>query len=327
MTEQSDKEFEARRIGGAFVPTGWPRVDRIVGDLRNTLASASAEEDFQTVGLKCREALISLAQTVFDPAVHSTLDGVKASDTDAKRMLEAYIVSAHRGGENEQIRKHARSALDVAVALQHKRTATLRDASLCAEATTSVVNLIAILTSRPGAEMLGSSPPPETLVARAKRLGQSRAFKEERERFRKSELGVQTGQREHQALLRSLTDLFNAISESEPSLKFRIQTLRGVFVVIGLNLVMTVNWHCFYSNVLDDHALEIEVLDRVPRDLGGFPYEEPRYYQRAKYEIDLEAPGTAAWKLRDTDGRFYRTDTLAEHLVKQFLDLSEKVTR
>jgi hypothetical protein len=66
--------------------------------MRQRLESAAAEEQFQAVGLLCREALISLAQAVYDPDVHQTLDKVKASDTDAKRMLEAYIAVALGGG-------------------------------------------------------------------------------------------------------------------------------------------------------------------------------------------------------------------------------------
>ncbi len=37
-------------------PTGWPRVDRVIGQMRDRLASATTEEQFQTVGLLCREA-------------------------------------------------------------------------------------------------------------------------------------------------------------------------------------------------------------------------------------------------------------------------------
>jgi hypothetical protein len=129
-------------------PTGWGRVDRTVTELRKQLAAAEAEEQFQTVGLLCREALISLAQAVFDPDEHATVDGVKASPTDAKRMLEAYIAVAFAGSENEYTRKHARAAVDLAVSLQHQRTATFRRAATCAEATTSVVNLIAIAAGR-----------------------------------------------------------------------------------------------------------------------------------------------------------------------------------
>jgi hypothetical protein len=128
--------------------TGWERVDRTVTALRQQLAVAETEEQFQTVGLLCRETLISLAQAAFSSDEHPTLDGVKASDTDAKRMLEAYIAASLAGSSNEHLRKHARAALDLALHLQHKRTASFRDAALCSEATTSVVNLVAVIAGR-----------------------------------------------------------------------------------------------------------------------------------------------------------------------------------
>lgn len=140
---------EAGRGGVREVePTGWVKVDRGLHEARQRLTGATTEEQFQAVGLICRETLISLGQTVFDPEHHPTLDGVAASNTDAKRMLEAYIAETLSGGANEASRRHARAALDLANQLQHKRTATFRDAALCAEATTSVVNLIAIISGQ-----------------------------------------------------------------------------------------------------------------------------------------------------------------------------------
>ena len=127
-----------------FEPTGWDRVDRVVTQLRKRLALARTEEDFQGIGLLCREVLISLAQTVYDPARHPILDGTDASPADFKRMLDAYIAVELKGNSGEHQRKHARAALDLAQHLQHKRTAVFRDAASCVEATTSVVNLIAI---------------------------------------------------------------------------------------------------------------------------------------------------------------------------------------
>lgn len=138
-------------------PTGWARVDRTVTKLRTRLAAASNEEDFQIVGLLSRECLISTAQAVFVPKSHPTIDGVPASPTGAKRMLEAYLMSSLSGSSAEYIRKHARAALDVAVNLQHKRTASFRDAALCSEATTSVVNLVAIIAGLRDPEGMHSS--------------------------------------------------------------------------------------------------------------------------------------------------------------------------
>ena len=129
-------------------PTGWPRVDRGIYELRRRLEQAEKEEQFQAVGLLCRETLISLAQVVYDPQRHPTLDGVSPSETDAKRMLEAYVSAELSGGPNEGVRRHAKAALALANDLQHHRTANYRQATLCAEATTSLVNIVAIISGR-----------------------------------------------------------------------------------------------------------------------------------------------------------------------------------
>jgi hypothetical protein len=134
--------------GREFEPTGWRRVDRTILKTKTHLAVAKGEENYQTVGLNCREALISLAQIVWDPERHPSVDHVPPSPTDAKRKLEAFIAVELATNANEQARKHARAALDLAVGLQHKRSANWRDAAICIEATTSVVNLIAIVQGR-----------------------------------------------------------------------------------------------------------------------------------------------------------------------------------
>lgn len=138
------------RLGAVALPepTGWDRVDRAMAESWRRLAAAKTEEQFQAVGLLCREILISLGQAVFDAQTHPTLDGKVASSTDAKRMLEAYIAVVLDHEANEYVRKHARAALDLAVNLQHKRTADYRDTAICVEATGSVVSLVAILDGR-----------------------------------------------------------------------------------------------------------------------------------------------------------------------------------
>jgi len=129
-------------------PTGWARVDRGVDNIREKLETSSVEEDYQTVGLLCREALISLAQAVYDPTLHPLPDGSSPSDTDAKRMLEGYIAAELAGSSNEEVRRHANAALALANSLVHRRTATFRDAAMCAEVSAAVINLIAIASGR-----------------------------------------------------------------------------------------------------------------------------------------------------------------------------------
>jgi AbiJ-like protein len=129
-------------------PTGWGKVDRQVHEMRSRLDAARTEEQFQSVGLLCREVLISVAQEVFDPNRHASIDGKAPSDTDAKRMLEAIFEEELKGSSNEEARAHAKAAVRLALALQHKRLADFQTAALCAEGTLSVVNMLAIIAGQ-----------------------------------------------------------------------------------------------------------------------------------------------------------------------------------
>lgn len=126
-------------------PTGWERVDRALEKARAQYELAAVEEDFQTIGLLCREIIISLGQAVFDPQTHQTLDGVTASKTDANRMLESYVAHVFPGDSYKEVRAHHRASLALALNLQHRRTATKKLAALCLEATASTVAVISII--------------------------------------------------------------------------------------------------------------------------------------------------------------------------------------
>lgn len=140
----------ARRAVVFEEPTGWQKVDRQLQEMRLRLDSAETEEQYQGVGLLCREVLISVAQEVYDPARHPLIDDKTPSYTDAKRMLEAIFEAELRGSSNEEARAHAKAAVRLALALQHKRLADFRTAALCAEGTWSVVNMLAIIAGRRG---------------------------------------------------------------------------------------------------------------------------------------------------------------------------------
>lgn len=131
-------------------PSGWERVDRVLSKAKVHYGLASAAEDFQGIGLLCREVIISLAQAVFDPEVHKTSDGVQASKTDANRMIEAYIAHEFPGASFKEVRAHARASLALALNLQHRRTATRQLAALCLEGTASTVAVISIIARPEG---------------------------------------------------------------------------------------------------------------------------------------------------------------------------------
>ena len=146
--------FTAQKIDQKTVifpePTGWQKVDRQLQEVRHRLDSAINEEQYQAVGLLCREVMISVAQEIFDPGKYTASDGIEPSRTDAKKMLESIFEKELMGSFNNESRAHAKAALNLAIALQHKRTADFRVAAMCAEATSSVVNLLAVIVGRRG---------------------------------------------------------------------------------------------------------------------------------------------------------------------------------
>lgn len=129
-------------------PTGWTRVDRGLDKVREALDRAKNEEDFQGVGLLCRETLISAAQEVYVPFLHRLASEPLPSSTDFFGMFELYITHELSGAANEVLRNYAKSTNKLANQLVHHRTATLREAMLAAEATRATVNFIAIIAGK-----------------------------------------------------------------------------------------------------------------------------------------------------------------------------------
>ncbi|OWO94810.1 hypothetical protein B5E41_10305 [Rhizobium esperanzae] len=131
-------------------PTGWERVDRSLCKAKAQLLTASTEEELQTIGLLGREVLISLGQAVYDRDVHGETDedGKRIGSTDARRQLFAWLHHQMAGADNKEIRAHIKASIDLAVHLQHRRTATRQLAALCLEATSSAVSVVAIIAGR-----------------------------------------------------------------------------------------------------------------------------------------------------------------------------------
>lgn len=67
-------------------------------------------------------------------------------------MLEGFLSHELAGERNKIARRHTRAALDLANELTHRWTASFRDAAMCAEATSAVVNIVAIACGLPNPE-------------------------------------------------------------------------------------------------------------------------------------------------------------------------------
>ena len=140
LVQTLSEDEEPEMISVTIDLTDWERIERSIQEIRVRQSSAKEEEQFQVVGLLCRETIITLAQAVYIADKHPVLDDIKVSKTDAKRMLEAYIAVELTGASNKILRSYARATLDLANVLTHKRTATKKDAALCSTATLSLIN-------------------------------------------------------------------------------------------------------------------------------------------------------------------------------------------
>lgn len=142
-----DNSTETNLIGEPFVKlSDWEKINRTIIKIKKNSSISKDEEDFQQIGLLCREAIITLAQTVFIPNLHGNNDedGKKIGKTDAVRMLNNYISYYFSGESNEEIRSYIKTTNKLANLLTHRRNATKKDMLFAVSATISLINFIGI---------------------------------------------------------------------------------------------------------------------------------------------------------------------------------------
>ena len=128
----------------------WERIKRTVTKIKRDSNNARDEEDFQTVGLLCRDVIISLAQAVYNPLVHGTTDdtGKQIGNADAVRMIGNYVSVKLNGSHNKELRAYAKATNDLANQLTHKRSATKKDMLLIVSSTIALINFIGIIEDK-----------------------------------------------------------------------------------------------------------------------------------------------------------------------------------
>ena len=128
----------------------WERIKRTVSKIQRNSTTAYNEEDFQSIGLLCREVIISLAQVVYNPTLHGYTDdhGVEIGKTDSVRMIGNYIQFKLSGKENEELRAYAKNTNKLANLLTHKRNATKKDMLLAVSSTIALINFIGIIEEK-----------------------------------------------------------------------------------------------------------------------------------------------------------------------------------
>lgn len=129
---------------------GWDRINRTVVKIKQDSVTARIEEDYQQIGLLCREVIISLSQAVYQPEVHGAIDeeGKMIGKTDANRMISNYLTYKLAGSSNQELRTYAKNTNKLANMLTHKRDASRKDMLMAVSATIALINFIGILEDK-----------------------------------------------------------------------------------------------------------------------------------------------------------------------------------
>lgn len=141
ITEQFKTEPD--EIRAEYVSRPWRRFMRAT----EAMANAEEAEDFQAVGMRCREALLSLGSEHQD-AEWVRVPAERPMASDAKQWLRIYADSLTTGRPRDYLRSLAQRTWEIANWLTHYTEATEWDAQLVLDATAQLINTFALLRIR-----------------------------------------------------------------------------------------------------------------------------------------------------------------------------------
>ena len=124
-----DDYIEAATLGAEIAP----QILRKLRGIASLIDSATEIEDFQAIGVQCREILIELGNHVYAP--HMAGDGEQPQGSNFKKKAELSIQFYLKGSENADyrsiIKKLTEATWDYANKLTHSSSATYYEAYLC----------------------------------------------------------------------------------------------------------------------------------------------------------------------------------------------------
>ena len=120
-----------------------PQLFRKLKNVAALIDTAKEIEDFQAIGVQCREILIELGNHIYNPMMAGNEDQPQASNF--KRKCELFIQFYLRGSENSDyrniIKKLTEATWDYANKITHSRSATYYEVSTCVTLCISLVGV------------------------------------------------------------------------------------------------------------------------------------------------------------------------------------------
>jgi hypothetical protein len=121
---------------------GWPEIDTEIGELRRHFRTASTPQDYRAVGNDCVHLTEALSREVYDHVAHTPEGEDEPPAANTKVRLTRYIDARLPGRGNAEMRKFARSAIELAQAVKHSGAPTRTEAGILADAVIALANML-----------------------------------------------------------------------------------------------------------------------------------------------------------------------------------------
>lgn len=126
-----------------FINSPWVDVNEAVKKILIDATTIDNRLDYNQVGVAARELYIMLAKKVFDKSIHTSPHGKEISDSDAKAMLEAFLV--YNKIQNDELKKYSLDAVKLAETVTHMKTTDKKRLNALVIAVISVVGIVSII--------------------------------------------------------------------------------------------------------------------------------------------------------------------------------------
>lgn len=112
----------------------WQSLQATLDGIEADLRTAQADDDYQAVGTRCRELIISLGQAVYDSERHGR-DDTSPSPNDGEELISRVLDHALAGSSAAEARGFLRKLIPLVNAVVHRRPASARDALIAVAGT------------------------------------------------------------------------------------------------------------------------------------------------------------------------------------------------
>ena len=121
---------------------GWNAVDTEIGELRRHFRTAQTPQDYRAVGNDAVHVMEALSRQIYEHAVHGQKGEDEPPVDKTKLRMDRYIEARLAGKANAEMRRYARSAIELAQAVKHSGAPTRTKAGILADAVIALANML-----------------------------------------------------------------------------------------------------------------------------------------------------------------------------------------